>query len=170
MAQVGIVMGSDSDLPVMQNACTVLAELGVAYDVRISSAHRAPGKTAALAAGGSPEAMAGVAALSLGIGLQNLPEGAAISLPVRQAGASRARSFCAGAASGLVEPLGGVLAAALAVWVAGWMPWLLSMAAGAMITVTAQEMIPDAAAEGRAGIVSVVLGFALMMALDVALG
>ena len=66
--------------------------------------------------------------------------------------------------------LGGVLAAALAVWVAGWMPWLLSMAAGAMITVTAQEMIPDAAEEGAAGVISIVLGFALMMALDVALG
>ena len=128
------------------------------------------GLAAALAAGGEAEYLAGVMALSLGIGLQNLPEGAAISLPMRQAGASRLKSFAGGVASGLVEPLGGVLAAALAVWVAGWMPWLLSMAAGAMITVTAQEMIPDAAEEGAGGIISIVLGFALMMALDVALG
>lgn len=174
---LGLVLGAVGLMALEQAAGELLAG-GRGHSGRVVLAvtlHNLPegmvvGLAAALAAGGSPEAMAGVAALSLGIGLQNLPEGAAISLPVRQAGASRARSFCAGAASGLVEPLGGVLAAALAVWVAGWMPWLLSMAAGAMITVTAQEMIPDAAAEGRAGTVSVVLGFALMMALDVALG
>lgn len=128
------------------------------------------GLAAALAATGQGEAMAGAAALSMGIGLQNIPEGAAISLPMRQAGAGRGKSFAAGLASGLVEPAGAVIAACLASYVAQWMPWLLSAAAGAMVCVTAQEMIPEAAEEGRAGIVCIVLGFALMMALDVALG
>lgn len=174
---LGLVLGAVG-LMILEWAAGELLAGGRGHSGRVVLAvtlHNLPegmvvGLAAAMAAGGSAEALAGVAALSLGIGLQNLPEGAAISLPMRQAGASRLRSFLGGAASGLVEPLGGLLAAALAVWVAGWMPWLLSMAAGAMITVTAQEMIPDAAAEGSAGIVSVVLGFAVMMALDVALG
>lgn len=127
------------------------------------------GLAAAMAAAGQPDGMAGAAALAMGIGLQNIPEGAAVSLPLRQAGAGRWRSFAGGAASGLVEPAGAVLAALLAAWVAPAMPWLLAGAAGAMVCVTAQEMIPAAAAEDSTGVVSVVLGFALMMALDVAL-
>ena len=128
------------------------------------------GLAVALAAGGQKEAVAGAAALSLGIGLQNIPEGAAVSLPVRQSGQSRLRAFWAGAASGLVEPVGAALAGLLAGLVTGVMPWLLSLAAGAMICVTAQELIPAAAERGSAGVVGVALGFALMMALDVALG
>lgn len=173
----GLVLGAVGLLALEKAAGRLLAG-GNGHSGRVVLAitlHNLPegmvvGLAAALAASGSPEYMAGVTALSLGIGLQNIPEGAAISLPMRQAGAGRVRSFVAGVASGLVEPIGGVLAASMALWVAGWMPWLLSVAAGAMVCVTAQEMIPEAAKEGVAGIISVVVGFALMMALDVALG
>ena len=127
------------------------------------------GLAVALAFQGSEDSLAGALALSIGIGLQNIPEGASVSLPLRQAGKSRWRAFCGGAASGLVEPLGALLALLLAGWVAPAMPWLMAMAAGAMVCVTAQEMIPAAAEEGRSGVVSVILGFALMMAMDVAL-
>lgn len=127
------------------------------------------GLAIALAAQGAEDSLAGALALSIGIGLQNIPEGASVSLPLRQAGKSRWRSFLGGAASGLVEPLGALLAVLLAGWVAPAMPWLMAMAAGAMVCVTAQEMIPAAAKEGRSGVVSVMLGFALMMAMDVAL-
>lgn len=102
--------------------------------------------------------------------MQNIPEGAAVSLPLVQAGQGRRKAFCAGAASGLVEPLGALLALALAGWVSAALPWLMSAAAGCMVCVTAQEMIPEAVEQDEpAGVISVVLGFALMMALDIAL-
>ena len=128
------------------------------------------GLAAALALRGEPEAVSGALALALGIGLQNIPEGAAVSLPLAQAGQGRRKAFCAGAASGLVEPLGALLALALAGWVSAALPWLMSAAAGCMVCVTAQEMIPEAVGQDEpAGVISVVLGFALMMALDIAL-
>ena len=108
--------------------------------------------------------------LAIGIALQNFPEGAAVSLPLTQSGRTRGQSFAAGAASGLVEPLGAVLAFVLAEWVGAALPWLMSAAAGCMVCVTAQEMIPEAVEPDEvAGVISIVLGFALMMALDVAL-
>ena len=133
--------------------------------------HNLPeGLAAALALRGEPEAVSGALALALGIGLQNIPEGAAVSLPLAQAGQGRRKAFCAGAASGLVEPLGALLALALAGWVSAALPWLMSAAAGCMVCVTAQEMIPEAVGQDEpAGVISVVLGFALMMALDIAL-
>lgn len=128
------------------------------------------GLAAALALTGEPEAVSGALALSLGIGLQNIPEGAAVSLPLLHTGRTRRQAFYAGAASGLVEPLGALLAFALAGWVHAALPWLMSLAAGCMVCVTAQEMIPEAVeADEPAGVLSIVLGFALMMALDVAL-
>ncbi|MCI2047727.1 MAG: ZIP family metal transporter [Faecalibacterium sp.] len=127
------------------------------------------GLAAALALSGSPDALTGAMALSLGIGLQNIPEGASVSFPIRQAGGTRWRAFWGGTASGLVEPAGALLAVLLANWVAPAMPWLMAAAAGAMVCVTAQEMIPQAAVRGRAGIVSIMLGFTLMMIMDVAL-
>ena len=128
------------------------------------------GLAAALALTGEPDAISGALALSLGIGLQNIPEGAAVSLPLAHNGRTRSQAFFAGAASGLVEPLGALLAFALAEWVSTALPWLLSAAAGCMVCVTAQEMIPQAVeGDEPAGVVSIVLGFALMMALDVAL-
>jgi ZIP family zinc transporter len=127
------------------------------------------GLATALALSGSADAMTGAMALSLGIGLQNIPEGASVSFPIRQAGSTRWRAFLGGVASGLVEPIGALTAILLAGWVTPAMPWLMATAAGAMVCVTAQEMIPQAATRGRAGVVSIILGFALMMAMDVAL-
>ena len=128
------------------------------------------GLAAALALRGEPDAISGALALALGIGLQNIPEGAAVSLPLVQAGQGKRKAFCAGAASGLVEPLGALLALALAGWVSAALPWLMSAAAGCMVCVTAQEMIPEAVEQDEpSGVISVVLGFALMMALDIAL-
>lgn len=114
------------------------------------------------------EGLAGAAALALGIGVQNFPEGAAVALPLRQAGKKRGEAFLAGVLSGAVEPLFGVAAALAAVQVRPLMPWLLSFAAGAMLCVTAEELIPRA--EGRDGTCAFLVGFLLMMALDVGLG
>ena len=128
------------------------------------------GLAVALALAGAENAVSGAFALSLGIGLQNIPEGAAVSLPLRQQGHSRCRAFGVGVASGLVEPLGALAALALAGWVQAALPWLMSAAAGCMVCVTAPEMSPEAVeADEAAGVVSIVLGFALMMALDLAL-
>jgi len=109
--------------------------------------------------------------ISPGIGTPlTIPEGAAVSLPLAHGSCTRLRAFLAGAASGLVEPLGAVLAFVLAEWGGAALPWLMSAAAGCMVCVTAQEMIPEAVEPDEvAGVISIVLGFALMMALDVAL-
>ena len=108
------------------------------------------------------------AALALGIGIQNFPEGAAISLPLRQQGFSRRKAFLGGTLSGMVEPVFGLVAMVLARGVQTLMPWLLSFAAGAMLYVVAAELIPQA--KERSGTVGFALGFLLMMILDVALG
>ncbi len=126
----------------------------------------AVGLAFALAADG--ESLAGAFALALGIGVQNFPEGAAVALPLRQAGKKRGEAFLAGVLSGAVEPLFGVAAALAAVQVRPLMPWLLSFAAGAMLCVTAEELIPRAG--GRDGTCAFLVGFLLMMALDVGLG
>ena len=126
----------------------------------------AVGLAFALAAGDG--AFTGAAALALGIGIQNFPEGAAISLPLRQGGSSRRRSFFLGLLSGAVEPAAGILAALAAAGVRPVMPWLLSFAAGAMLYVVVEELIPQA--HSRAGTCGFVGGFLIMMILDVALG
>ena len=108
------------------------------------------------------------AALALGIGIQNLPEGAAISLPLRQEGSSRGRAFLLGTLSGSVEPLFGMLVVLAASGVRPLMPWLLSFAAGAMLYVVAEELVPQA--HSKAGTCGFVGGFLIMMILDVALG
>ena len=111
-------------------------------------------------------------ALALGIGIQNFPEGAAISLPLRQEGVSTNRAFLLGSLSGVVEPVFGFVAVLLAIWVAPIMPWLLSFAAGAMIYVVVEELIPEANAgkHSHLGTMGVMAGFLVMMVLDVALG
>lgn len=116
-----------------------------------------------------PAALASAAAMALGIGIQNIPEGAAIALPLRQGGMSRRRSFAYGAASGVVEPFFGVLAALCAAVVSGVMPWLMAFSAGAMIWVVFSEMLPESGQQ-RDGAISAVVGYVLMMALDLALG
>ena len=114
------------------------------------------------------EGMAGAAALAMGIGIQNFPEGAAISLPLRQEGYSQRRSFALGTLSGAVEPAAGILAALAAAGVRPVMPWLLSFAAGAMLYVVVEELVPQA--HSRTGTCGFVGGFLIMMILDVALG
>lgn len=116
--------------------------------------------------------MAGALALSLGIAIQNVPEGAIISMPLRAEGNSRLRAFGIGALSGIVEPLGGALVLLLASSVLGIMPFMLAFAAGAMLYVVVEELIPEYS-EGKhsnIGTVGFALGFALMMVLDVVAG
>ena len=120
----------------------------------------------ALAAEGAHPA--GAAALALGIGIQNFPEGAAISLPLRQEGCARRHAFVSGAMSGAVEPLFGILTVLFAAGATPLMPWLLSFAAGAMLYVVAEELIPQA--HSRTGTGGFLLGFLVMMTLDIALG
>lgn len=125
------------------------------------------------AAAGYPEASLGAAiALAIGIGIQNFPEGAAVSVPLRREGMSRTRSFFYGQASGIVEPIAGVLGAAAVIFMQPLLPYALSFAAGAMIYVVAEELIPESQAEKHSDIatIGVMLGFAIMMTLDVALG
>ena len=160
----GLVLGA-AGLLRLESMAGQLLQRGKSRMVLAVTLHNLPegmvvGLAAALALSGEPDAVSGALALSLGIGLQNIPEGAAVSLP----------AFRAGAASGLVEPLGALAAFALAGWVQAALPWLMSAAAGCMVCVTAQEMIPEAVEQDEpAGVVSIVLRFALMMALDVAL-
>ncbi len=112
--------------------------------------------------------------IAVGIGLQNFPEGAAVSLPLRREGCSRRKSFLIGQASGIVEPIAGVLGAILVVYVEAILPYALSFAAGAMILVAVHELIPECqrnqSAEPYSATMGIVTGFALMMLLDVMLG
>lgn len=170
----GLVLGA-AGLLRLESMAGQLLQRGKSRMVLAVTLHNLPegmvvGLAAALALSGEPDAVSGALALSLGIGLQNIPEGAAVSLPLAHSGRTRLQAFGAGAASGLVEPLGALAAFALAGWVQAALPWLMSAAAGCMVCVTAQEMIPEAVEQDEpAGVVSIVLGFALMMALDVAL-
>lgn len=116
--------------------------------------------------------MAGAIALSLGIAIQNFPEGAIVSMPLRAEGNSRLRAFAIGALSGIVEPVGAVLTILLAARITPLLPYLLAFAAGAMIYVVVEELIPEAS-QGRhsnLGTIGFATGFSLMMVLDVVLG
>ncbi len=109
--------------------------------------------------------------LAIGIGLQNFPEGAAVSLPLRREGFSVAKSFFYGQASGLVEPIAGILGVFMALTMRSILPILLSFSAGAMIGVVSSELIPEACIENKnLTTIGVIIGFSLMMILDVALG
>ena len=134
----------------------------------------AVGLSFALAAqhGGDPALYAAAMALAIGIGIQNFPEGAAVSLPLRQEGLSRTKAFICGSLSGLVEPVFGILTVLIAGVIAPYMPWLLSFAAGAMIYVVVEELIPEAhlGEHSNLGTMGVMAGFLIMMILDVALG
>lgn len=129
----------------------------------------------ALAGSRNPtEDLIGAISVAVGIGLQNFPEGAAVSLPLRREGVSRRRSFLLGQASGMVEPLAGVAGAMLVSRTEALLPWALAFAAGAMIMVAVHELIPESQADRRAGsytaTMGIILGFAAMMLLDVMLG
>lgn len=123
-------------------------------------------------AGDSGITLAGALALSLGIAIQNFPEGAIISMPLRAEGASKPKAFAYGALSGAVEPIGALLTILLASIVVPALPYFLSFAAGAMLYVVVEELIPEMSAgkHSNLGTVSFAVGFTLMMALDVALG
>ena len=116
--------------------------------------------------------MAAAFALSLGIGIQNFPEGAIISLPLRSEGMSKPRAFGIGVLSGVVEPIGAVVTILLTGAVKAMLPYLLAFAAGAMIYVVTGELIPEAQSGRHANTaaIGVATGFVIMMALDVALG
>lgn len=111
-------------------------------------------------------------ALAMGMGMQNFPEGAAISLPLKKEGTSSKKAFVLGSLSGIVEPIFGVLTVLLASALLPYMPWLLSFAAGAMVYVVVEELIPEAhlGEHSHVGTLGVLAGFMLMMILDVALG
>ena len=133
----------------------------------------AVGLSFALAAqSNEPAALATALALAAGMGIQNFPEGAAISLPLRQEGLSRTRSFVYGSLSGVVEPVFGMAVVLAAGGIQPLMPWLLAFAAGAMLYVVAEELIPEAhlGEHSHPGTLGVMAGFLAMMVLDVALG
>ena len=113
----------------------------------------------------------GAIMLALGIGIQNFPEGAAVSLPLRTEGYSRSKSFMIGQASALVEPISAVIGAILVIYIRSMLPFLLAFAAGAMITVVARELLPESINGNKnLSTLGMSFGFVLMMILDVALG
>ena len=120
----------------------------------------------------APAAYAAALALALGIGIQNFPEGAAISLPLRQEGFSVGKSFLFGTLSGVVEPIFGIITVLVSAFISPYMPWMLSFAAGAMMYVVVEELIPEAhlGEHSNIGTLGVMAGFLVMMILDVALG
>ena len=130
----------------------------------------------AVAAGvGTSATLAGAIALAIGIGLQNFPEGAAVSIPLRREGFSRTKAFLYGQASGIVEPVAGVLGAFAVITIQPILPYALAFAAGAMIYVVVEELIPEAQREeggSKTDIATMgaMAGFAVMMVFDVALG
>ena len=109
--------------------------------------------------------------LAIGIGLQNFPEGAGVSLPLRREGYSRKKSFIYGQASGIVEPIAGIIGALLSLFIQSILPFLLSFAAGCMISVVGRELLPESTKENKNyATVGLIVGFIVMMILDVSLG
>jgi ZIP family zinc transporter len=125
----------------------------------------------AVAANIPTASLAGAAALAIGIGIQNFPEGLAVSMPLRREGMSRWKSFMYGQSSALVEPIAGVLGAAAVLLVRPLLPYALSFAAGAMIFVVVEELVPESSRHhSDLSTMGALLGFTTMMILDVALG
>ena len=126
----------------------------------------------AVGAGIPSASLAGAVALAIGIGLQNFPEGTAVSVPLRRMGLSRFKSFWYGQLSGIVEPIGGVLGAIAVLAMRPLLPYALAYAAGAMIFVVVEDAIPESQLSGNTDIATLgaMVGFAVMMSLDVALG
>ena len=126
----------------------------------------------ALASNADAGVLGGAIALAIGIGIQNFPEGAAISVPLRREGFSRSKAFWYGQLSGIVEPIAGVIGAYLVITITPLLPYALSFAAGAMIFVVVEELIPESQTgnETDFSTIGAMLGFAVMMVLDVAFG
>ena len=129
--------------------------VGIAFGVALSMADNHP-------------ALLGALLLAIGIGIQNIPEGAVVSLPVKAESGSSKKAFLFGMLSGAVEPVAGVIGLFLAMQIQGIMPWALAFAAGCMIYVVAEEMIPEMTSEGHDhyGVWSFILGFVIMLILD----
>lgn len=127
---------------------------------------------AGILAGNTMISLAGAFALSIGIAIQNFPEGAIISMPLRSEGQSKGKAFLYGAASGVVEPIAALLTILLTSLVVPILPYLLAFAAGAMIYVVVEELVPESQTgkHTNIGTIGVAVGFVLMMVLDVALG
>jgi ZIP family zinc transporter len=140
---------------------------GLAVGVAFGYAASAFGTSTAASA-----AIGGAVALAIGIGLQNFPEGAAVSIPLRREGMSRKKAFAIGQFSGMVEPVAGVLGAVLALSMRQILPFSLCFAAGAMIYVVVEELIPESQMMNTTKIATIgaMIGFSVMMMLDVALG
>jgi ZIP family zinc transporter len=126
----------------------------------------------AVAAGSEHASFAAAVALALGIGIQNFPEGLAVSVPLRREGMGRLKSFWYGQLSGAVEPVAGVIGAAAVIMIEPLLPYALSFAAGAMIFVVVEEVIPESQRAGNTDLATMatLIGFTVMMILDVALG
>ena len=135
--------------------------VGIAYGVALANWN-----------GNKEAALMGALMLAIGIGIQNIPEGAVVSLMVKGEGKSNFKSFIFGVLSGLVEPIAAILGLFLAMQLQAIMPWALSFAAGCMLYVIAEEMIPDMKGDSihHFGVWSFILGFILMMVLDISLG
>ena len=129
--------------------------VGIAFGVALAQANNASLLTGALL-------------LALGIGIQNIPEGAVVSLPIKSETGSSSKAFIFGMLSGIVEPIAAIIGLFLAMQIEGIMPWALAFAAGCMIYVVAEEMIPEMTSEGHDhyGVWSFVIGFVIMLALD----
>lgn len=121
---------------------------------------------------GEASTLSAAGALALGIGIQNIPEGAAVALPLKDAGQSRVKAFIGGSLSGIVEPIFGILVVFAASFIQPYMPWLLGFAAGAMMFVVVEELIPAAHLDSKRhdSTLTVMAGFLLMMVLDTSLG
>jgi ZIP family zinc transporter len=126
----------------------------------------------AVVAGFPSATLAAATALAIGIGIQNFPEGLAVSMPLRREGMSRLKSFWYGQLSGVVEPIAGVIGAAAVILVRPLLPYALAFAAGAMIFVVVEEVVPESQRGGYADLATMgaMIGFAVMMVLDVAFG
>lgn len=165
------LIGRWENLKVKKDAAMLVAAItahnipeGMAIGLAFALAAQNPGNAAFLS---------GAVALAVGIAIQNFPEGTAVALPLVQNGVSKRKAFLAGSMSAAVEPVFGVAAAVLAGAVQKGMPWFLSLAAGAMIYVVVQELIPEACKdkeEEKSGTLGFIVGFLIMMILDVALG
>ena len=129
--------------------------VGIAFGVAISQ-------------GNNHALLVGALLLAIGIGIQNIPEGAVVSLPIKAESGSSGKAFLFGMFSGIVEPIAAVIGLFLAMQIQGIMPWALAFAAGCMIYVVAEEMIPDMTSEGHDhfGVWSFIVGFVIMLALD----
>lgn len=186
---VGFLLALDALAPVLRKKCEGTSESGGLHGNRKTSLllfavtlHNIPEGMAVgvifagFAADSTAITAAGAFALAVGIAIQNIPEGAIISMPLLSDGHTRRKAFFRGFLSGVVEPLGALVTLALASLITPILPYILSFAAGTMVYVTVEELIPEAQAgnrtgrEAAVGTVSIVLGFALMMLLDVALG